>query len=298
MALPDPACAVRRVSLSPYASVFTQIWGSAALSISWPANTDRVCGRPNNGGNQTPLALSDADRATATTSVNDIGLTIAAYEASGAVSPFTSKYDAVQAGTASFTPREEAGYNLFNGRAKCNQCHSPAIGQKALFTSFTSFNIGTPRNPTLPYLTENAPDKFGYVANAAGGSYLDQGLGGYLASAADTNASWQKLAPSYVGTFQVPTVRNVAAKPSQGYRRAYGHNGFFSSLKMIVHFYNTRDVLPQCTGNTGIGVTCWPAPEEAVNENTQFVGNLGLSNENEDDIVAFLGTLTDGYLGD
>jgi hypothetical protein len=54
-------------------------------------------------------------------------------------------------------------------------------------------------------------------------------------------------------------------------------------------------VLPQCTGNTGIGVTCWPAPEQPANENTQFVGNLGLTEKEENQIVTFLGTLTDGY---
>jgi len=25
--------------------------------------------------------------------------------------------------------------------------------------------------------------------------------------------------------------------------KAYGHNGYFTSLKSIVHFYNTRDVV-------------------------------------------------------
>jgi cytochrome c peroxidase len=72
------------------------------------------------------------------------------------------------------------------------------------------------------------------------------------------------------------------------------HNGYFSSLAMIVHFYNTRDVLPRCTGTAGIGVTCWPAPEVAANED-RVIGNLGLSASEETEIVDFLGTLTDGY---
>jgi len=294
MGLPDPACVIRRVSLSPYASVFTEAWGDGALAITWPKNTDRVCAHVNDGGNQDPLQLSPADRATATTSLDDVGLSIAAYEASSLASPFTSKYDLFLVGQATLTKSEANGLDLFRGRANCSQCH--AMGnQPPLFTEFTSFNIGTPRNPELPYLTENAPDKSGYIANPAGPAYLDEGLGGYLTSTANTNKEWRKQAPRFVGTFQVPTLRNVAAVPQRGYRRAYGHNGFFNSLKLLVHFYNTRDVLPQCTGNTGIGVTCWPPPEESVNENTQFVGNLGLSEQDERDIVAFMGTLTDGY---
>ena len=62
--------------------------------------------------------------------------------------------------------------------------------------------------------------------------------------------------------------------------RAYTHNGFFKSLASIVHFYNTRDVLPTCTephpedGDGMVGVTCWPAPEQPNNENHALVGNL------------------------
>jgi len=44
----------------------------------------------------------------------------------------------------------------------------------------------------------------------------------------------------------------------------------------------------------GIGVTCWPAPGVAANED-RSVGNLGLSAVEEADIVDFLGILTDGY---
>ena len=43
-------------------------------------------------------------------------------------------------------------------------------------------------------------------------------------------------------------------------------------------------------------MTCWPAPE--VSENLSHkVGDLKLTYEEEDKIVAFLRTLTDGYTG-
>jgi len=81
------------------------------------------------------------------------------------------------------------------------------------------------------------------------------------------------------GKFKVPTLRNV------GIAASYGHNGYFKTLKEIVQFYNTRDVAKEK----------WPAPEVSQNLNTTELGNLKLSPSQEDDIVAFMLTLTDGY---
>jgi cytochrome c peroxidase len=47
------------------------------------------------------------------------------------------------------------------------------------------------------------------------------------------------LAPDNQARVQVPTLRNVDKRPAPGFVKAYGH----TSLKAIVHFYNTRDVL-------------------------------------------------------
>ena len=85
-------------------------------------------------------------------------------------------------------------------------------------------------------------------------------------------------------------------RPYPAFVKAYGHNGYFKSLKVIVHFYNTRDVLPRCkSDDPGEGLTCWPAPESTANMNTSKVGRLGLSDSEEDAIVRFMQTLSDGY---
>lgn len=77
---------------------------------------------------------------------------------------------------------------------------------------------------------------------------------------------------------------------------AYMYNGYFTALKTVVDYNNTRDVLPRCKSSHGaIGVTCWPAPEQAANLNTDETGNLGLTTSEEDAIVPCLKTLTDGY---
>jgi hypothetical protein len=64
-----------------------------------------------------------------------------------------------------------------------------------------------------------------------------------------------------------------------------------------VHFYNTRDVLGRCARVTDPrpGDNCWPEPEVSSNLNTDEMGNLGLTEDEENAIVAFLGTLSDGY---
>ena len=111
------------------------------------------------------------------------------------------------------------------------------------------------------------------------------------------DARWRPLTAENMGRFQVPTLRNVDKRPYPSFVKAYGHNGYFKSLKSIVHFYNTRDVLRRCgTTDSGEGTTCWPAPESADNMNTKFVGRLGLTDEEEDELVSFMQTLTDGFM--
>ena len=220
------------------------------------------------------------------------------------MTPFTSKFDAVLAGKAQFTTQEKAGYDLFRGKARCNGCHRDGgPGEDPLFTDFTASNIGTPANPRLPYYAEDRPDALGYVANPAGSSFVDGGVGNFLAkgqllsqpSAVDRR--WLKLAPDNQARIQVPTLRNVDKRPDPAFVKAYMHNGYFTSLKAIVHFYNMRDVLPRCQPHdVNEGTTCWPAPESTDNMNTSRVGRLGLSDAEEDAIASFMQTLSDGFM--
>jgi cytochrome c peroxidase len=76
------------------------------------------------------------------------------------------------------------------------------------------------------------------------------------------------------------------------------HNGYFKSLKEVVHFYNTRDVLPVCKpGDPGEKTTRWPPAEYSTNVNKRQLGDLKLTSQEESDLVAFLKTLTDKYSG-
>jgi len=307
MANPDPACVVHSISQRPYRELFKSIWGPRAFAVTWPDNVDAICSKPNNspssaigsevpGPNNTPEAvvLSPEDRARAQSTFDQMAESIAAFEASPEVSPFSSKFDAFLAGNAELAPAERRGYELFNGQAKCANCHVD-VGQRAIFTDNSTANLGVPRNPALSYYHETQPDEFGYVPNAAGEAAVDLGVGNFLRSPETENAAWKALAPEFDGRFRVPTLRNVDKRPRPDFVRAYGHNGYFKNLKEIVHFYNTRDVLPKCEGGgSGEKVSCWPPPETPQNLNPTCC-NLGLTDQQEDDLVAFLRTLTDGY---
>lgn len=211
-----------------------------------------------------------------------IARAIAAYERSSEVNAFTSKYDYWRNNTESLTEEEMLGWELFNGKAMCANCHVPT-----LFTDFTYDNLGIPRNPLNPFYYE--PEW-----NPMGLAWVDNGLGEFLMKSGYSSGVYKKE----MGKFKVPTLRNVDLRPSSDFIKAYGHNGYFKSLKQIVHFYNTRDAMPTCNQrlkNDVPGVNCWPSPEVSKNINKAELGNLGLTEAEEDAIVAFLKTLSDGY---
>jgi cytochrome c peroxidase len=283
-ALPDSACVVYRVCNpvvpDDYPVLFDDVWGAGACDIAWPADIETACATEG-----ATVTLSDADRDKSDTAYDNIALSIAAYEASPEVNAFTSKYDLTYKGKVKLNKIEQRGYALFRGKGMCHRCHT-SNDQEALFTDFTFDNLGIPQNPENP----------AGVAPA----FVDPGLGGFLKNAGYTEdvyeAEWGKQ--------KVPTLRNVAkgsceAEPDNPdcIVKAYGHNGYFKSLEEIVHFYNTRDVLPHCEdiSDPQPSVNCWPAPEVAANVNTSELGDLGLTSEEEAAIVAFLKTLSDGF---
>jgi cytochrome c peroxidase len=199
-----------------------------------------------------------------------IGRSIAAYERFNEVSQFTSKFDYWQKGQARLTDQEQAGMVLFYGKAQCANCHMPPT-----FTDFTYDNPGIPRNPLNPFYKEPG-------FNPDGENWVSSGLGGFLKTTGFPESVWKPV----WGMHKVPTLRNVDLRPSENFIKAYSHNGYFKALEEIVHFYNTRDV-------PGAG---WPAPEVAANINKIEMGNLGLTNEEELNLVTFLKTLSDGYV--
>jgi cytochrome c peroxidase len=147
------------------------------------------------------------------------------------------------------------------------------------FTDFQFEALGAPRNRDIP---ANRDTRF-----------YDLGLCGPM------RKDYAGVA-AYCGLFETPTLRNVAT------RKVFFHNGVFHSLDAVMHFYVERetdpakwypklpngaldrydDLPPQYRGNIDI-------------VDAPFDGKLGdppaLNDAEIADIVAFMGTLTDGY---
>lgn len=214
-------------------------------------------------------ALRD-DAATTDRAFDRIARAIAAYESSKEVNPFSSKYDLYLAGKAKLTPQEQRGLALYEGKAACQKCHPHQPddeGAPPLFTDFTYDNLGIPANKANPFYRATAS------VNPDGDRYRDPGIGGITKEA------------EHLGKFKVPTLRNIGKRPSPDFVKAYFHNGALKSLKEVVHFYNIRDAQPQA----------FAGPETPQTVNKAELGNLKLSDAEEDDLVAFLETLSDGY---
>lgn len=283
-ALPDSACVVYRVcnpiTPSDYPVKLQDVFGAATCRINWPKSIEQSCTQEG-----AMVALSAKERQRADQAYDKIALAIAAYEASPEVNAFTSKYDYYLAGKAKLTSQESKGLTLFAGKAQCANCHTltPGYTGEPLLTDFTYDNIGVPKNPANPV----------YQGNPA---FIDNGLSDFLAK----QPEYAPYAAANVGKHKVPTLRNVDLRPTAALVKAYMHNGYFKSLEGVVHFYNTRDKLPVCAGNfteaQALAQNCWPAPEVAANLNRDELGNLGLSRNEEAAIVAFMKTLSDGYL--
>jgi cytochrome c peroxidase len=278
-ALRDEACVVYRVSVADYAEMYREVFGHAIDEIEFPSDLDDLCG--DEGPRFGPDYIIPATRARIDAEYDNIAIAIAVYEESHNL--FSSKFDASRKGLYKFTKEEQQGLALFQGKAKCSRCHTSS-GQLPHFTDHTFDNLGVPRNPQNPI-----------YARIPG--FVDFGLGGFLVS----RPEWIAYAFTERGKMKVPTLRNVDLRPYEGAVKAYMHNGVFKSLEEVVRFYNTRDALPRCPSD-GMehrgqwGVTCWPAPEVGVNVNTGELGNLGLTANEEAAIVAFLRTLSDGFI--
>jgi cytochrome c peroxidase len=285
MANTSKAQVIADVAASHYAALFEQVWGTGSLS--------------------------DVEAA-----YDQVALSIAAFERTELFGQFSSKYDhylqaclaeggqpndcAMGIGKAAkkagkiFTKEEWYGMQLFMGEndnngildkgegAMCAACHvaeftadpgnvhvpdwSPDGFVPPVFTDFTYDNLGVPVNPE--------------IADLAGPQPIDLGLGPIVGD------------PEENGKFKVMTLRNI------GLTAPYAHNGLFKKLVDITHFYNTRDVLPNCddVAKEKPGKNCWHTPEVPATINRDELGMLGLSDKDEDALVEFMKTLSDGWM--
>lgn len=266
MNMADEAAVIQKVIESDYADLFKEVWGSDSLTL------DDVKG-----------------------TYEKIARAIAVYERSSEVNPFNSKFDDFWGKTKTagldleamteenwetykgygLNDDEVRGLMLFHTKGLCSQCHviTSEDGNPPLFTDFTYDNLGAPRKPDNPFYIQDKE------FNPEGETWVDNGLGAFLAGVEE----YKQYAQDNMGKYKVPTLRNVDRRPTPGFVKAFLHNGVFTTLKEVVNFYNTRDVEG----------AAWAEPEIAANINTEELGDLGLTEAEEDLIVLFMKTLSD-----
>jgi cytochrome c peroxidase len=197
--------------------------------------------------------------------------------------PFSSKFDEVNAGRATFTAQEANGLALFNraDKGNCALCHAstkPANAPGALFTDFGYDNLGVPRNAEIAANSDPA--------------FFDRGLCG------DTRTDLAART-DLCGSFKVPTLRNVAL------RKHFFHNGVFETLEQVIRFYVRRDIDPElfypldASGNPVLYDDLPKALRGNVTTQMPFgrtaAQGPALTHGEIADVAAFLRTLTDGY---
>ena len=284
MALTSPDELCNKVKAGAYTALFNQVWGAGAL-----------------------------DCTEAATVYDQIGISIAAYERSWEVNPYSSKFDlfwdkakskrldVTKITTGNYTKYRRLGLSdtelyglaMFNDpmAANCASCHSLQPGSKGypLFTDYSYDNLGMPRNLENPFYANLA-------YNPEGTAWVDTGLGGYLETVQDPSA------PQQMGKMKVPTLRNVDKRPFAGFVKAYGHNGYFKSLEDVVRFYASRGMMGGMGGGGmggggmgGGGMMCggMTFPEPEVNQNLATLNMFRCRDQAY--VVAFLKTLSDGY---
>jgi cytochrome c peroxidase len=197
--------------------------------------------------------------------------------------PYSSKYDAWLAGEATLSDQERRGLKLFTSpdRGACARCHiaaRSANGAPPQFTDYGLIALGVPRNSQIPANS----DRHWYDLGMCGPERMD------------LHSKTQ-----YCGRFMTPSLRNVAT------RRSFFHNGVFHTLREVIEFYAQRDTNPEKwypRNRDGIILKFDDLPEKYrgnVETGSPFGRPLGaapaLNDDEIQDIIEFLKTLTDGF---
>ena len=154
-----------------------------------------------------------------------------------------------------FTSKFDTAATDFTAAEQAGQLLFEANCAKCHSMDETAFKAPAPLFTNYEYANIGVPANPGIPSASA-----DVGLGAVVGK-------------SQNGKFKIPTLRNIALSAP------YSHNGYFPTLMEMLQFINSRE-----------GFT----PE--VSDNLSFdVGSLGLSDQELEDIQAFLLTLTDDY---
>lgn len=293
-----------KVKKAEYAEIFEEVWGAGSLNCA--KDVEGVYER--------------------------IGRSVAAYERSPEVNPFSSKFDLFwDNATAAGKDVTQIKCGMGGGGMGSGAMGCPGGGTDPnRWTAFRNFGLTDaelqglaifnsradcsschtlePGANGYPLFTDFGYDNIGVPKNpdnpfynmpAAwnpdGADWIDYGLGGFLKEAGYPQAVYE----AELGKVKVPTLRNVDLRPSADFVKAYGHNGYFKSLEDIVFFYHWRAMMDSGMGCGGMGggMDCENMqtmfPAPEVDQNRATLSMF--PRPQVDNIVTFLKTLSDGY---
>jgi cytochrome c peroxidase len=295
-----------KVKQSAYAGLFEEVWGKGSLD----------CAKDVNGV------------------YDKIGRSVAAYERSAEVNPFSSKFDLfwdnakaagkdvtkIKCGTGGMGGGM-AGMGCPGGGMDPNRWSAfrnlgltdaelqglAVFNDRAGCSSCHSLEPGSEGYPLftdfgydnigVPMNSENPFYSMPEAWNPDGAAWIDYGLGGFLKSAGYAAEVYEPE----LGKVKVPTLRNVDLRPAEDTVKAYGHNGYFKSLTEIVQFYHWRAMMDMgnCMGGGmggGMGDCSGMENMFPAPEVDQNRATLNMFPMMQiDNVVAFLKTLSDGY---
>ena len=224
---------------------------------------------PQNPYNQAWQSMSPADQKAVNRVYANLGKSLEAFERK-IVSRHSRFDDYVEGLTdgnagklAALTEQEKRGLKLFVGKARCAACHNGPN-----FTDGAFHNIRVPAqggSPAEDLGRYEGIEKVKTNPFNGAGDYSDDRTG-------ESKERLESLKPKPIqkGQFKTPGLRNVAQFAP------YMHQGQFKTLKEVVTYYSTLDRAQALKG-----------PDEHLLE------AVHLSGPEIDDLVAFLGSLTD-----
>jgi cytochrome c peroxidase len=252
-----------KVKKAEYAGLFEQAWGAGSLD----------CAKDVNGVYER------------------IGRSVAAYERSSEVNPFSSKFDlfwdnAVAAGKdVTKIKCGMGGGGMGGGGGMVGAMGCPGGGTNPYrWTNYRELGLddtelvglavfNTQAECSSCHSLEPGPDgyplftDFGYD-NIGVPKNPDNPFYGMPAAWNPDGADWvdyglggflqsagesPEVYEPELGKFKVPTLRNVDLRPSPDFVKAYGHNGYFKSLEDIVFFYHWRAMMDNGCMGGGMG---------------------------------------------
>ena len=182
------------------------------------ASHDALVGKLQNIAEYPPLFKQafDSDQI----NIDNVVRAIASYERT--VFSFSSPFDRFNAGDkAAVSASAQRGWDLFNGKARCNDCHG-YVASSPTFTDNKFHNIGVAMHATnfaeLARKVGQSPESTSELAHAAGYSEL----GRFLVT----------KEPKDIGAFKTPGLRNVALTAP------YMHDGSQRTLEEVIKFYD------------------------------------------------------------